>query len=498
MNRNAIWPSAGLLVFLITVASTSTAFEPIPRRDLESLKAKVRIGRCDQAMIGVRALKQRFPDDPDLFVIEANCVLQGNRRQETRFVPEAYWTLRLQHGNRPIPSSASATLFRTQVIYAPETIERALNLIAEAIRRSPLRRDLYLGACFLRQETGQHEALLDAVDLAAIRFPDREMSRALLSYARAYLEAGMAHQALQVTEVVARHFPQDEENWATMARCRLAIGDLDGGRSALARAVNQAKTDMDLARETAQVAMLARSWTEAGDYLRTVLEQEPNDARALFQLTFCQARTNTREAFALLARFQAQSKGRGAAEHRGAAQLGRLLRQEIPPSAEAWHDLGARMASAGLVGAALAAWEFALVEDPTHLTTLQAMGDLYAGLRIADRAEEAYRHAMALLGPPSRDSDAGSDDQWQGLQARLARALTRAERFPEARAAFEALADPASHALTLAWVCEQMGDLDAARQWLESAASREETAGVAHHLLDSLDRRIRSGKPAGP
>jgi tetratricopeptide (TPR) repeat protein len=218
----------------------------------------------------------------------------------------------------------------------------------------------------------------------------------------------------------------------------------------------------------------------------------------MFQFIFCQARINLREVYVWLARFHDLSAGRGAIEHRSVAQLGRLLRQEIPPSAEAWHDLGARMASAGLVGAAMAAWEFALTENPAHLATFQAMGDLYANLRVADRAEEAYRHAMALLEAPPEDGDARSDHPREQLQVRLARALTRAERFPEARAAYEALAAPDSHALTLSWLCEQTGDLEAARRWLERAVLREKTPGVARQLLEQLDQRIRSKNPTGP
>ena len=49
------------------LAAPALAVETIPDEDLKALQDALRRGRCDEALIGVGALKKRFPDAPDLY-----------------------------------------------------------------------------------------------------------------------------------------------------------------------------------------------------------------------------------------------------------------------------------------------------------------------------------------------------------------------------------------------------------------------------------------------
>lgn len=462
------------------------AVETIPASDLKALQDALRRGRCDEAMIGVIALKKRFPDAPDLYVIESNCALREARREETRFLPEAYWSLRLRAGGRMLTPEERESLYETVVTYEPEGLARATSLLDEAIRRAPFRKDLYLGRCFLAQETGQHEALLEAVDLTATRFPDAETARALLSYVDAYLSRGQAEPALELVEVVVEHFPQDALASALLGRCRLYRGDLEGARSAYAMARNQDLENVDLTREGAQVETLARNWLEASELLKFALEKEPRNADILFQILFAQARLNPPASFPYIELYFKLTEGKAELPHRAAARLARLLAGQEEATVEAWDELGAELAAARLYGPALASWEFALELDPSRPEVLGAMGDLYAGLRLVDEAQEAYGKALEAAGPG--DEAASPSEVQQSLARRSARAYALAGRYREAREAYEALADPSAYSLELAALCQTLGDLDAARHWLRVAAEDESLAAEARRRLELLER----------
>jgi tetratricopeptide (TPR) repeat protein len=470
------------------VAGPALAVETIPPSDLKALQDSLRRGRCEEALIGVEALKKRFPDAPDLFVIESNCALLEARREETRFLPEAYWALRLRAGGRMLTPKERESLYETVVIYEPEGLARATSLLEEAIRRAPFRRDLYLGRCFLTQETGQHEALLEAVALTATRFPDDETARSLLSYADAYLSRGESAAALEVVEVVVEHFPQSSLASALLGRCRLYGGDLEGARSAYAMARSQDVESVEVAREGAQVEMLARAWLEANELLKVAAAKAPRNADVLFQILFAQARLNPPAAFPYIERYFRLIEGQAGLHSRAAARLARLLAGEEEPTVEAWYELGERLAAENLFGPALAAWEFALDLDPSRPEVLGAMGDLYSGLRLVNEAQEAYARALEAAG--AGDPSASASELHQSLASRSARAYALAGQYAEARAAYEALDEPSAHALDLAALCQALEDIEGARRWLTVAAENagnEALAAEARRRLGLLE-----------
>jgi tetratricopeptide (TPR) repeat protein len=356
---------------------------------------------------------------------------------------------------------------------------------------------LYLGRCFLCQETGRHEQLLEAVDLAAVRFPDEEMSGALISYAHAYLSDGHVRKALDVAEVLARHFPEDPAASALLARCRLYSGDLEGARRVYGSALRREEKNPVLTLEAAQADMLARDWLLALDRLEKVKTNGEMSGEALFLASFAAVRARPERVRTYLDPFLAGSEGRAGHTHRSAAQLSNLLRDGESSTARAWLDLGTELGEAGLFGAALASWETGLEMEPASRETLVTMGNLYGRLKLADQAGAAYGAAIEVVRVEEQDETARAAII-EDLRTRSARVLAWAGRYDEARAAFESLADPSAVSLELALVCESQGDMVAAKRWLEKAAEDEETAGEARYRLKLLNPETPEADAGSP
>jgi tetratricopeptide (TPR) repeat protein len=475
---------ATILALTLLASSAASAIETIPRQELEHLRALVTSGQCDRAGVGIRTLRDRYPDDPDLFVLEANCVLAEGKRNETRFVPEAYQALRLRANNETLPATTAGGLYETRVTYPDDVMIRAHGLLDEALRRAPFRRDLHLGKCYLHQATERHEELLEAIALTATRVPGEQTNMALLTYVDVYIGRGEADRAVAVAEKIAEHFGENARTWAYVGRTRALAGDLDGARRAYAQARSQDVNDSQIAMAAADVEMLARSFAEAEAILLELLLREPDAHPARFKIAWCQARPRPLEAVNHLQRLLKESQGRGGVMHKAAVRLREMLSKAEDPPVEEWHALGVRLAEGRFLPSAIAAWDYALHLDPTHRATLETVGELYSGLGFGDRAREAYRQAKALA-PPRPGEEGLTPGQ---LDARIGWSYLVSGQYEEALEVYLATDDPVAHALQVASIHQSRGDLAEARRWLEKASGRPALADEARRRLLALGR----------
>ncbi|MBP7146144.1 MAG: hypothetical protein KBD01_01255 [Acidobacteria bacterium] len=255
-------------LFALAAGAALAAAAPVAPQTVAELQEMMRGGRCPEVLQRVADLRRGAPQDVELMVLEANCRLNASRKIERVFQADDYERARIARGGGMMPPEAAESFYRVETRFDPAEQERALGLLAEALRRAPGRADLLVGNVAALAYAGRAQdaaALLrkDGARLAPGALADAAATVQDLLTMRRTEDAALLANALR--EVA----PSEAFSQRAVAAVALARQDVRAALEALQPLIGDT-TDEVATRQLAQLLMLGRRWNEAQALLAAV------------------------------------------------------------------------------------------------------------------------------------------------------------------------------------------------------------------------------------
>jgi tetratricopeptide (TPR) repeat protein len=312
-------------------------------------------GRLAEVETYLRNLVATRPGDPDTpFILEA--LAEGY--QNTFQLTQSQDCLRLWLKHRP--NSVRAHLRLAQVFQRLFRVPDALREYDRVLVLDPSRDEARL-------------------ELAVLLLTEKDTKGARIQFQRLH-----------------RHRPDDPQVLLGLAKCWRILGQLDRARPLLRRLVAREPTDAAVFAELGQLALAESHLAEAERWLRRSLQGNPNDYPTNYALFRClQRQGKTEEA----AKYQARSNQIA----RDFDRCQDILLQHLskkPHDASLRSEMGVILIRRGQERAGVGWLQSALLEDPGHKPSHQALADYYQRQGQVDLAQK--HRWLAAKGVPQR------------------------------------------------------------------------------------------------
>jgi predicted Zn-dependent protease len=456
---------------------------PLSER-IGELEQLVGSGRCDQALEQLSELREAHPRDPDLLVLQGNCLVRGAESSARSFDRAAYERLRIAFGEDRMPRELTDRFYAVELTFDEAALQSGLERFRRAIELAPDRADLIVGTAAVLSHAGRVDEALEL--LAEHRGPlghDELMELSQL------VEDRMAERRLELAGRLAAGltdlFPEHEGPRIAMARLAL---DRHRALSALDRYAEA----WELARHNEAVANeLNRLRLLAGRFEAAVEDLVPLTGKSsLFRVWLALARSV--ESPGSASRLWEDLAGRvedpllDGPTRQLIQHYNRLLGGERLPTA-AMRLRGARLlASRGMSLPAVIEARAAVSAQPGLVEGWVLMSRIFRGELLFDLAVTTLESAIEQtrgLPEPSRPFRISELQAWR---AELLLGLGESEAALQACAELEGGPDARPYVRALAAM--DAGKESEARRLLEAlAASETEQAAAARARLAELD-----------
>lgn len=462
---------AAFVVFLALLAPA--AAEGV---DVDSLRALVASGRCEDALERIDDLDREERRLPDVRVLEANCLLNGSRSVEEVYRKDRYQRMLIGRGVAALPAELTKTFYETRVSFEQKARKKAIKLFREAHDDAPEQQDILVGTV---AALANAEADAEAAELLLEHegFLDANAARDLARLVGDRLLLRDEEGARTLAEALVLRLEGFPVSWLARMRVALIDHDVDTALECARRLTPPPEGTREGLKKLARRLVFERRWSDLVPITLELGQTEPG-ALVLFALA------RDRAAF-----------GSGAAAWRDLAQrLGPERDPEAPISIALTHYLQIHedgvepdaslhlsasrfLAERGALEAAIAEADASIQKAPEKVEAWLHLSKLLRAQFQFDLALEAALEAL-------RHGDGESAREAAAIAARLHYALGEdrlAIELIEARS----VDDPLSRALAHLG----LGERDAARAWFERAAAGEgREASMARAELEALER----------
>lgn len=308
---------------------------------------------------------------------------------------------------------------------------------------------------------------------AAARCPAAEQLEAAM---QAFGAKDLPRAESLATEAV-KAFPEDPHPWFVRGVVRSERGDLDGAVADVERAI-AIHDDAEFRFHAAECESRRKRVGAAREHARRCVALDPGNPHAWTFLSTLEMENGDKAAAVRAMTEALRLAPKDPIVTIAAASLASSLGQRTskgdgPPRAAMDHyTRGEELSGAGKWAEAIGEWEAALREDPSFADCHYNIGLAAAKLGDLDRAEGAYRRALALYKPHERLLRADALNNLADLHVRRGRA--GAEDVALAREAISLDRARPSKLDTLGRACDAVGDRACAREaYAALVASRE-------------------------
>lgn len=447
------------------------------------LQELVRTGRCEEALSRIGALGGAAASNPDLLVLEANCLVLGAGEGERVFDGVLYERVRLALGAERMPPELSKSFYRNEIKHDPEVIARAEELFGRALDAAPDRADLVVGAVAMFAQLGRPGPALEIVRRHADAL-GREDLPELGKIVEDQLVRRRIDVARTLADGLAEALPERAEPEIARGRASLAEHRALPAIAAFARAHELARHNQAVTAELNRLRLIAGRSEEAVSGLIPVSSSSP-----VFQMWLGLARSIDSP----LSARRIWDELRKQIDHPHMDDEAKILVQhysrllgtdQVPPPAMRLRGAQAFDSRGMTLPAAVEAWA-ALEADPTlvegwvFLSRLHRRGMLF-DLALAD-LERAIAAAEALP-EASRSFEPSELTAWK---AEVLLGLGELEKAWET--CEEVDGTPHARPYVAALAATGLGRTDEARRLLEGiVAEGGEKAAAARARLDAL------------
>lgn len=389
-----------LLALGAATGMTVAAPDPLPSGVIDELRAAVAAGRCTEVTERIDALPRSQRGQPDVLVLEANCVATGARRTERVFVQDRHDRAIVGGGARPLPPAVAEEFYRVDVTRDDARMKKAVALFDRALAAAPTRSDIVTGAIALHAIAG------DAKGAAAIIAARRD---ALLPdwhpdvrrVVQDEIALGNIESARTIASAFATTFPDAQEAAFSKLLVALAARDTDAALAAW-KSIKTPSAEMGAPiRALALRLLLARRWTEA---IPVLLPFAGRDLEATTWLALARERTAPGSSAPIWRSIEETTRNQPSVKHvRQLADHYQRILADRRPVTEAMHTRAiAYFDERKLPIAAVAEADAAFEASPESASAWAALAEVYRGEGRYDLALDAVVRALGTATPEAR------------------------------------------------------------------------------------------------
>lgn len=209
-----------VLALLVCGTPPTTADEVALSETITEIEGLVGNERCEEALFKLDQLREEHPEDPDLMVLEGNCLVRQAETSSQEFDRKAYERLRRAYGEKRMPQELTSLFYRVQRTFDQDLLAEGLDRFRRAVRTAPERGDLIVGtAAVLIHADRLDEALELLRKHRDVLTDDHVMELAQVIEDR--LSERRLAIAARLGEELSAMFPEHPAPW--IARGRLAL-----------------------------------------------------------------------------------------------------------------------------------------------------------------------------------------------------------------------------------------------------------------------------------
>ncbi len=196
-----------ILCALVFSLSAVLASEP-PADEIARLNALLEQGDCSAVLEATPEAIKKQPKNPDLLVIEGNCLLVEGRTRTQVFDRKRFEELRLSLGLDSLPPRFANGLHHVETRYDKKLSARGLDRFRQAIKLAPERKDILVGSFAAFVNAGRLKEALALVVAHKSALGQREIQD-LSRVATDLMNTGQVEDARTLAEELAAAFPSD-------------------------------------------------------------------------------------------------------------------------------------------------------------------------------------------------------------------------------------------------------------------------------------------------
>ncbi len=461
---------------------------------LTELRGLFDAGKCDELLARARAAGDALASNPDVLVLEANCLVRAARTPQRVFDGKRYERMKIARGAGFVPPALTERFYVTRVRWDAAKRDEALTLFRRALEIAPDRGDLVAGNVAALLDAGRTDDALELLRAHRRALRERDLDD-LLQASQDMLRRGESDTALRLARALQEAAPTGEQGYMAEAVVLLDRYDTRGAIRALEEAHQRNPGRDGIVERLGFLLGMARDWREESRVLATSVRDDrphwlawlaiargrlaPGSDRPLWE-DLRKALSKLREPPASLAEL---------AKHRLA-----LLAEKREPRPTTRVNAARWFLERGLPVAAVAELDAAMAANPSPVSAREEYVSLLRRRGLLDLAAQACRDGIediaagrVVLGD---GTPAGKDRQGLFASA-LARVLFGMGRDREAVSAEEQAArfghpDPLVRGLAL----EALGKRE------EAVAAFREAAAAGGDDADWAKARLRRLVPA--
>jgi tetratricopeptide (TPR) repeat protein len=453
-----------------------------PRVAERAVKVATYGKQYDAALAAARRWVELDPDNLDARLVMAALALQTGEGEEVLEQMDYV----LQHS----PDKAETYRSIISMLARLPGKQKGLSIMSGLVARHPGDAEGYLNYSRLAVNAGELPLASENIDKALSLNP--ASSEAVILKARILLGLERKGEARSLLETAVREHPRDDELRLAYARFLIEVNDLQEARSQLRTLVRHAPDNVDAVYTLAMLALEAEDLDEAERYLNHLVSLDKKSSEAHFYLGYIAAQKG--DMALALAEYAQVGQGKNWLEAQvriadilvkqgnidEARKRLEALRDEHPELAvQIYLVEGDILTDVNRYKEAMELYDEALLQHPDNADVLYARALLAERM---DRLDLAEQDLLRIL--------AEDPDNVRALNALGYTLADRTERYQEALSYIEKAyaGDPDDPAVidSMGWVQYRLGNLEAARRYLQRAYDMTGDAEIGAHLGEVL------------